>query len=91
MHFKELKEGAGDVAKSLLPPVCIQSNTDIGQPGYMGPCPPVNHGYHQYIVTLFALNTDKLGLDAKATPALVGFYLHQSTIAKISLVFYYKR
>lgn len=87
----ELVEGAGDPSKNLLPPGAIQGNTDIGQPGYVGPCPPAGQGDHQYIITLYALNTAKLGPDAKATPPMVGFYLHQAAIAKSSLVFYYKR
>jgi Raf kinase inhibitor-like YbhB/YbcL family protein len=65
--------------------------TDFGQPGYGGPCPPEGHGFHTYIITLYALKVDKLGLDKNATPAFVGFNLHFNTIAKTSLVMYYKR
>src|SRR6186713_3032083 len=32
----ELKSGAGDPAKHLLPEGAIQSNTDMGTPGYVG-------------------------------------------------------
>jgi len=87
----ELKEGAGDASKGLLPAGAIQSITDFGQSGFGGPCPPVGSGYHQYIITVYALKTAKLGLDKTANPAMVGFYLNQNTIAKSSLVFYYKR
>lgn len=87
----ELKEGAGDPLKNLIPAGAIQSTTDFGPGGYGGPCPPPGHGFHQYIVTVHALKVDKLGLDAKASPATVGYYLNSNTLAKSSLVFYYKR
>ncbi|MCU0428679.1 MAG: YbhB/YbcL family Raf kinase inhibitor-like protein [Cytophagaceae bacterium] len=87
----ELKEGAGDPAKNLLPPGAIQGITDFGMAGFGGPCPPPGHGFHQYIITVYALSVDKLGLDGKASPATVGYYLNANTLAKSSLVFYYKR
>jgi len=86
-----LTQGAGDVSKKLLPPGAIQSITDFGQPGYGGPCPPQGDKPHQYVVTLYALKTDKLGLDAKASPALVGYYIYGNTLAKASIVAYYQR
>jgi Raf kinase inhibitor-like YbhB/YbcL family protein len=87
----ELKQGAGDVSKNLLPTGAIQSVTDFGMPGYGGPCPPQGDKPHQYIITVHALKTDNLGLDSKTTPALVGFYLNASTLAKASIVAYYQR
>lgn len=90
-NVNELAEGAGDPTKNLAPKGCVQSVTDFGKPGYGGPCPPEGHGFHQYIVTVYALKTDKLGLDKNASPAMVGYYLNANTIAKASLVFYYKR
>jgi hypothetical protein len=88
---RELKQGAGDPAKGLLPKSAIQSPTDFGAPGYGGPCPPEGHGPHQYVITIHALKTDKLGLDAKATPAVVGYYLNGATLAKASIVAYFQR
>ncbi|MDB5272001.1 MAG: phospholipid-binding protein precursor ybcl [Chitinophagaceae bacterium] len=88
---KELKANAGNPEKNLLPAGAIQSLTDFGKAGYGGPCPPEGHGFHQYIITIYALKTDKLGLDKNTNPAMVGFYLNGNTIQKSSLVFYYKR
>jgi hypothetical protein len=65
--------------------------TSYGAPGYGGPCPPEGHGIHQYVITVHALKTDKLGLDANTNPAIVGFYLWQNTIEKASVVMYYSR
>jgi Raf kinase inhibitor-like YbhB/YbcL family protein len=86
-----LPEGAGTTGQAGLPAGAVQSMTDFGAPGYGGPCPPPGHGPHQYMVTVFALDTDKLGLDAKASAPMVGFNLKQHMLAKASLVFYYGR
>lgn len=85
----ELATGAG--SGDGLPAGAMQSVTSYGQPGYGGPCPPPGHGMHQYVITIHALKTESLGLDAQATPALVGFNLWQQTIEKASLIFYYER
>ena len=88
---KELKTDAGDVLKHIAPAQSVQSKTDFGLPGYGGPCPPAGNAAHRYIITLYALNTEKLGLNAFANPALVGFYLEKNTIEKASLIFYCKQ
>ncbi len=87
----ELLRNAGNIEKGLMPKDAIQSITNYGVPGYGGPCPPENHGIHQYIITVHALKVDKLGLDANTNPAVVGYYLWNNTIAKASLVTYYER
>ena len=87
----ELKSGAGDPGKSLAPAGAIQSITDFGKGGYGGPCPPEGHGFHTYIFTVYALKVDKLGLDANASPAMVGYYLNANMLEKASIVMYYKR
>ncbi|TGD57508.1 YbhB/YbcL family Raf kinase inhibitor-like protein [Flavobacterium humi] len=90
-NIHELVANAGNPASNLAPKGAIQSVTNYGVTGYGGPCPPQKHGLHQYIVTVYALKTEKLGLDAAANPAIVGYYLWNNTIAKASLVFYYQR
>jgi Raf kinase inhibitor-like YbhB/YbcL family protein len=86
-----LPENAGSIAANLLPPQVQQSVTSYGLPGFGGPCPPIGHGLHQYIITVYALKTPVLGVNANTNPETVGFYLFNNTIAKASLVFYYKR
>jgi Raf kinase inhibitor-like YbhB/YbcL family protein len=88
-NVTELKSGAGDISKNLIPAEAIQSNTDAGMPGYVGPCPPPGPA-HQYLVTVYALKT-KLQLDKNATPAFVGFNLNFNTLAQASIVFYAKQ
>lgn len=82
---------AGNLAKKLAPAGSIQSKTDFGKVGYGGPCPPEGHGFHQYIITVYALKTAKLELDKNAPPAMVGYYLNANTLEKTSIVMYYKR
>lgn len=87
----ELVTNAGNIALNLAPKEAIQSKTDYGINGFGGPCPPEGHGFHQYIITVYALKTNTLGLDKNTNPAIVGFYLWNNTLAKASIVAYYKR
>lgn len=88
-NVNELVTNAG--TKNLVPKGAIQSVTDYGIKGFGGPCPPVGHGYHQYIITVYALKSDKLGTDENTNPAVVGFSLWSQTLAKASIIAYYKR
>jgi len=90
-NVNELIEGCGNVSLDLIPEGVIQSITDYGVKGYGGPCPPEGHGLHQYVITVYALKTEKLGLDENTNPAVVGYYLWNNTIAKTSIVAYYER
>ncbi|MFT4760556.1 MAG: Raf kinase inhibitor-like YbhB/YbcL family protein [Paraglaciecola sp.] len=87
----ELVANAGNLDMKLAPDGAIQSITNYGAAGYGGPCPPEGHGLHQYVITVHALKTDKLGLDATTNPAVVGYYLWNNTLAKASIVSYYQR
>ena len=87
----ELVANAGDIKLDLTPEGTIQSITNYGSQGYGGPCPPQGHGLHQYIITVYALKTDTLGLDKNTNPAIVGYYLWNNTLAKASLITYYKK
>lgn len=90
-NVMQLKAGAGKADTIIAPKGSIQSLTDFGGTGYGGPCPPEGHGFHQYVITVYALKNEKLGLDKKATPALVGYYLNANAIEKASIIMYYKR
>ncbi|CAL2102046.1 YbhB/YbcL family Raf kinase inhibitor-like protein [Tenacibaculum sp. 190130A14a] len=90
-NINKIKSGAGNISTNLLPKKAIQSITNFGKSGYGGPCPPEGHGPHQYVITVYALKTDKLGLDKNTNPAIVGYYLNANTLAKSSIVMYYER
>ena len=87
----KLKKNAGNPENGIAPNGSVQSITDFGKPGFGGACPPEGATPHAYIFTVYALNVDKLGLDEKASPALVGFFLNNHVIAKASIVAYYRR
>lgn len=87
----ELPGGAGTPGMPGMPSGAVQSMTDFGSAGYGGPCPPPGHGAHRYIITVHALDVERLGLDAKAGAPMVGFNLDQHTLAKASILFYYGR
>jgi Raf kinase inhibitor-like YbhB/YbcL family protein len=80
-----LAAGAGDPKGAALPAGAMQGNTDISQPGYLGPCPGAGDKPHRYIFTVFALKTEKIEVPANATAALVGFYLHGNLLQKATL------
>lgn len=90
-NTNELVTNAGNPKLNLFPKGAIQSITDYGIKGFGGPCPPEGHGFHQYIITVYALKTSKLGPDENTNPAIVGFNLWNNTLAKASIVVYYKR
>ncbi len=87
----ELKVDAGNLENHRAPQGSVQSLTDFGKPGFGGACPPEGDKAHRYVFTVYALNIERLELDATASPALVGFYVHQHMLGKASLVAYYGR
>ncbi len=62
-----LPPGAGN-PKGELPHGAVQGRTDFGFSAYGGPCPPPHDKPHRYVLTLYALATEHLGLPA-GTPA----------------------
>ncbi|MEP6613488.1 MAG: YbhB/YbcL family Raf kinase inhibitor-like protein [Mucilaginibacter sp.] len=87
----ELKQGAGDVKSGVAPAGSLQSIGDTGQPGYQGPCPGEGEAAHHYLITVYALKTEKLGTVANSTAALTGFLLNKQALSKASLVVYCRR
>jgi Raf kinase inhibitor-like YbhB/YbcL family protein len=87
-----LPKGAGDVKKKLMPKGAIQSRNDFGAYGYGGPCPPAGDKPHHYLITVFAVDVDKLP-DAKnnAASARVSSDLRSHTLAKATLTGLYGR
>lgn len=69
--ISHLPTGAGNDA-TLLTESAQQTNTDISQPGYLGLCLPQGCT-HRYVLTVYALNTEKLKVDERPTPAQLVF------------------
>jgi Raf kinase inhibitor-like YbhB/YbcL family protein len=80
-----LPKGAGDAGGAALPAGSLQVRNDFSLMGYGGPCPPKGKPHH-YRVTVYALDVDKLDVDANASPAVVGFNVHGHMLASATLV-----
>ena len=82
---------AGNPKSGKLPAGALMTRTELGNSGYLGPCPPPGDHPHRYLFTLFAVGKDKLGVTADTSPAVVGFNLHFNTLAKAEIMGLYKR
>jgi Raf kinase inhibitor-like YbhB/YbcL family protein len=87
----ELALDAGNPGAPKLPVGALQTRTDVGKPGYIGPCPPPGDHPHRYIFTVFAVSQEKLPVEADTSAAIVGFNLHFNTLAKATLMGLFKR
>jgi len=54
-------------------------------------CPPKGDKAHRYIITIYALDVEKLDLDKNTNPAIVGYNLNAHAIQKSSIISYYGR
>ncbi len=86
-----LPAGAGSQDGSGLPAGAVQVRNDAGLPGFLGAAPPPGHGPHRYCFAVHALSTPKLGPDSSVTPAIVGFNMFGSTLARGLLTATYER
>lgn len=74
-----LPQGASSAA---LPKGAVEGNTDMGKPGYVGPCPPPGSPKHHYNFMLYPLKVDKLDVPPGATASYVGFSAGMNVIGK---------
>lgn len=68
-----------------------QARNDFGSNDFGGACPPPGDKPHQYIFTLHALKTDKLGVPGDASPAMIGFMLGANRLGTAVLRTSYSR
>lgn len=74
----------GGANGGTMPAGTVEGHTDLGKPGFFGPCPPVGRE-HNYVYTVHALKVDKLGVDKGASPAFVGFNLWMHRLGEATL------
>ncbi|MGE5651376.1 MAG: YbhB/YbcL family Raf kinase inhibitor-like protein [Bacillota bacterium] len=84
-----LAGGAGHPGK--LPDGARHGRNDFGSMDFGGACPPAGDKPHRYVVTVYALKTDKLGVPADASPAMIGFMLNSNRLGTASLTGMYGR
>ncbi|MEU4205689.1 YbhB/YbcL family Raf kinase inhibitor-like protein [Streptomyces sp. NPDC045470] len=82
----ELPAGAGSGAMKGLPEGAVHVRNDAGSPDFTGAAPPPGDGPHRYVFTVYAVDQEKLGPDADATPAVVGFNLRFHAIGRAQLI-----
>ncbi len=77
-----LATGAGAAGDESLPAGAFQVRNDYGSEGFGGAGPPVGDHPHRYIFTVYALDTDDLGLTADVTPAVASGTIAHHTLAR---------
>ena len=77
-----LKAGEGN---SDTPAGGKGGSSDFGMTSYGGPCPPKNDIPHHYIFTVYALDVESIGADAKTTGATLNFMMRGHVLAKGTL------
>ena len=79
-YVTNLRTGAGDANKNLMPSGSIQISNDYGVKGFGGACPPEKDGAHRYQFTVHALSK-KLQLPENASGALTGYMVNVHSLA----------
>ncbi len=82
----ELPVGAGSGKFDGLPEGAVHARNDYGSKEFGGAAPPPGDGSHRYVFTVYAVDQEKLGPDADASPAAVGFNLRFHTLARAQLI-----
>jgi hypothetical protein len=86
----ELPRGAG-ASGGRLPGGAFHVRNDFGSLDYGGAAPPPGDRPHRYIFAVHAVDSDDLGLDPAASPAVVGFTLTFHVLARATLHATYRR
>ncbi|MFJ5551585.1 YbhB/YbcL family Raf kinase inhibitor-like protein [Streptomyces sp. NPDC093225] len=81
----ELPTGAGTGKFEGLPAGVVHARNDYGTKDFGGAAPPAGER-HRYVFTVYAVDQEKLGPDADASPAVVGFNLRFHTLGRAHLM-----
>lgn len=81
----------GEGASKKMPSGSVELKNSFGDVGYGGPQPPKGTGDHPYVITLYALNVDKLNLNPDTSLAAFKKALEGKVIASVSITGQYGR
>lgn len=88
----DIPRGVTSLAEGAQPPApAIEGRNDFGAAGYGGACPPPGGPAHRYVFTVYALDTERLGVAADASPAMIGFNIHAHSLGEAKLTVRYSR
>ncbi|MBI1759007.1 MAG: YbhB/YbcL family Raf kinase inhibitor-like protein [Actinobacteria bacterium] len=82
----ELARGAGSGPMVGLPAGAVHARNDYGSRAFGGAAPPAGDPPHRYVLAVHAVDVERLGPDADASPAVVGFNLRVHTLARAVMV-----
>jgi hypothetical protein len=80
-----LPANAGDVHKRLMPQGAVQAQSDFGNEGYGGPCPPPGKA-HRYFFRLYAMPVARLNVPPDATATIISSYANATALGKAQLM-----
>ncbi|MEZ8142666.1 kinase inhibitor [Enterovibrio norvegicus FF-33] len=81
-----LQLNAGDEGGKLMPAGAQMQRNDFGFHGFGGACPPPKASPHNYQITVYALDVEKLGVPVNGSPALAGYYILQHRVGEAQLI-----
>ena len=81
--------GTQHLSKGTLPESVVEIKNDYGNHGYGGPCPPRGDSPHRYILTVYALDIERIPLDSQATIQQALLHIEQHQLAKDSITAQY--
>ncbi len=87
-NITSLSEGA---SRKKMPLGATELRNSFGEIGYGGPQPPKGSGEHPYVITLYALNLEKLELGVNTSLAVFKKILEGKIIQSASLTGKYER
>jgi Raf kinase inhibitor-like YbhB/YbcL family protein len=87
-NITSLSEGA---SRKKMPPGATELRNSFGEIGYGGPQPPKGSGEHPYVITLYALNVEKLELVVNTSLAVFKKMIEGKIIQSALLTGKYER
>ncbi len=91
----DIPPDAGSLAEGAsgrgMPTGAVELRNSFGKIGYGGPQPPKGSGRHPYVITIYALDADRLGLGANTGLSAFKEALTGKVLAEATLTGYYEQ